>query len=1141
MSPDSTDRYRYLWEGRDPLPDGVQERLQAFGEHWLGRHGNEQQLSQQFLLELCEALGTARPGAAADGEGDFCFEKRVDVPGTNERGRIDLYKRGHFVLESKCGRAPGEPGSAPFRNTKRWLHYIESAYRDQAQVYASLLPEGRPPLLIVVDVGWHIWIWRGFHNSPYGLFHSPDRLDLPLAELGSERNARILWSVFEEPSALDPSRFQARVTDEVAAALAPLAAALEEDHDSESVSRFLMRCLFCMFAEDVDLLPSGHFTKLLARSLARPDRFATECERLFEAMKNGGDYDWEDLKRFNGALFGDSSAIPLTRAQLGQLADAASMDWAWVEPAIFGTVVERALNPRERSKLGAHFTPRSFVERLVRPTLMEPLRQEWEAVLARVDELVGTEEEPDADSLKKADSLLHRFQGRLAGIRVLDPACGTGNFLYVAYRLLKELEHEVLETLHRIEGARAGQALLGLAGATVVPAQFLGIDVKPFSAEIAQLVLWIGHLQWELLNARNPVIQEPVIPTQRTIECRDALLAWDSTTERVDDSGAGVTRWDGETRIVHPTTGRLVPDPTAQLAVLDYHGLRRADWPEAEFIVGNPPFIGNKHMRERLGDGYVEALRKTYEDVGGSVDFVTYWWHRAAERTRVGGTRRFGFITTNSLKQVQNRACIAAHLESEEPLRLVFAIPDHPWTDKGADVRISMTAAESGAPGESWARMASVQEEDDGHANLVLREEDARRINADLSTGPDLGSAVPLVANKSVSFQGMNLVGKGFRLRPEDVDTLGFSVDALPPVIRPYMNAREMMQNPLGRYVIDAFGFTAEELRGAYPTVYQWLWDRVRPEREQNRDPKTRKCWWQFGRPREAMRPALEGLDRFLITAEASKHRVFRFEGAAFCPDHTLYAIALDGWSDLGILQSRAHVLWAKESGGRLGVGNDLRYNNTRCFLTYPFPPDRADDIGAVARALDHHRDGAASRGVTLTQMYNLVDAVREGRPLTASERDLHIRTATDELIRLHETLDGAVLRSYGWSDLPDDEELLGRLLETNHESARAEAEGTVRWLRPDRMSARRTAKTRVPPRRPQAPERLSWPADKTEQVGAILSVLVASAEPLSVDAVGARFLRARRARIAEVLGTLARRRLVLLTEDGRYRGAFGS
>lgn len=1137
----ATDRWRYLSEGRDPLPEGLQERLQAFGERWLGRVGNEEKLSQKFLLGLCGALGTAPPNDDDAAEVDYTLEKRVVVPGTKEHGKIDLYKRGHFVLEAKCGRSSKqEPGKAAIRGTKAWWRYIEAAYRDQARVYASLLPEGRPPLLIVIDIGWTLWIWRGF-DAPYSLFHSPERLDVPLAELGSERNARILWSAFEDPSALDPSRFQAGVTDKVAEALAPLASSLETAHDPEVVSRFLMRCLFCMFAEDVDLIPSGHFSKLLQRSRQQPARFGVECTRFFEAMRAGGDYDGQDLHRFNGALFEDTGALPLTEKQLGHLAKAAQLDWAWVEPAIFGTVVERALDLAERSKLGAWFTPSSFVERLVRPTVMEPLRQEWEATLARVDELIGDEDEPRPDGLREADELLQRFHTRLAGTRVLDPACGTGNFLYVAYRMLKELEHEVLETLHRLEGSSAGQGRLGLSGVSVVPSQLLGIEVKPFSAEIAQLVLWIGHLQWERRNARTLVVPDPVIPTQRTIECRDALLAWDHSSPRIDDQGRPVTRWDGEKTIAHPTTGKEVPDPNAQIAVLDYEGLRKADWPDAEFIVGNPPFIGNKHMREQLGDGYVEALRQTYDDVAGSIDFVTYWWHRAAERTRAGDVRRFGFITTNSVKQVQNRACIAAHLHADEPLRLVFAVPDHPWTDDGADVRISMTAAERGVPGESWARITDVVDERAGHESIVLRDRDTRRINADLSTGADLASAVPLVANAGVSFQGMNLVGKGFRLDPVDVESLGFSTDALPDVIRPYLNARELMQTPQGRFVIDAFGYTADALRDAHPTVFQWLWDRVRPERLQNRDAQRKRDWWLFGRSNRALRDAVAGLSRFLITAEVSKHRVFRFADASLCPDHTMYAIALADSAALGVLQSRLHERWSLSVGGTLE--DRPRYNNTRCFLTYPFPapsPQQEADIALTADALAHHRDGAAARGVSLTQMYNLRAAVRTGRPLTVTERRLHLLTATDELIRLNDLLDLAVCRAYGWDDGPDDEELLTRLLELNHQRAGEEADGTIRWLRPDRAGVSAVKTASVPRARPASTDRLPWPTDKTDQVGAILSVLLTAAEALTPDAIASRFHRGRRDRVQEVLDALTRRRLLLSTDDGRYRGAFG-
>lgn len=300
------------------LPDDTLERLQAFSERWLGRIGNEQQLAQQFLVELCQALGTPSPGHDASLSSEaYCFERRVALPGIKDQGRIDLYKAQHFVLEAKCGRAHAkEPGSAPVRDTLAYNRYIQNAYNLQARVYAAALPEGVPPLLIVVDVGHKFWIWRGFDGRFDGYFSS-HRFEIPLERLADETNAVTLWRCFEAPHELDPAHHQARVTRDAAARLAPIAASLETSMAGSAdvaarVARFLMRCIFCMFAEDVGLLPTGHFSRLLQRCRPKPQFFAPEAGRLFEAMDRGGAYDFEAIRHFNGALFTNAEALELT-------------------------------------------------------------------------------------------------------------------------------------------------------------------------------------------------------------------------------------------------------------------------------------------------------------------------------------------------------------------------------------------------------------------------------------------------------------------------------------------------------------------------------------------------------------------------------------------------------------------------------------------------------------------------------------------------------------------------------------------------------------------------------------------------------------------------------------------------------------
>jgi len=404
-------------------------------------------------------------------------------------------------------------------------------------------------------------------------------------------------------------------------------------HDPARVAGFLMRAIFTMFAEDVRLLPAGRFTALLESLLDSPEDFRPMMESLWRDM-NAGEYSQAlraRLLRFNGGLFESVEALPLGRAEIQLLIEAGRADWKDVEPAIFGTLLERALNPRERHKLGAHYTPRAYVERLVLPAVVEPLREEWKDVQAAAVKL--SEEGREAEAARA----IEEFRRRLAGVRVLDPACGSGNFLYVTLEHLKRLEGEVLDALRGF----TGQDVLEETGQTVDPGQLLGLEVNPRAAAIADRVLWIGYLQWHFRTRGETSPPEPVIKKFRNIEQRDAVLAYDAVEEVRDERGEVVTRWDGRTTKKHPATGEDVPDETARVPVLRYMNPRKADWPEADFIVGNPPFIGTKRMRSVLGDGYVEALRKTYsKEIEDNADYVMFWWHKAAELLEAGKIKR---------------------------------------------------------------------------------------------------------------------------------------------------------------------------------------------------------------------------------------------------------------------------------------------------------------------------------------------------------------------------------------------------------------------------------------------------------------------------------------------------------------------
>nr|MBA2733563.1 class I SAM-dependent DNA methyltransferase [Acidobacteriota bacterium] len=881
----------------------IYQSIQDFITRWKESAAAERANYQLFLSELCDVLEVTRPQPARgdDEQNAYVFERTVTFhngDGSTSIGRIDLYKRGCFVLEAKQGSdqaqsiAPLVSGAAEsaagkgrkgrkgrrgtaVRGTRGWDVAMREAQGQAEQYVRALAPaEGNPPFVVVVDVGYSIEIYSDFSRAGKTYVPFPDARShrILIDDLTRDEIRERLHLVWTEPMTLDPSRRSARVTREVAERLAALARSLEDSgYQPERVANFLMRAIFTMFAEDVRLLPARGWTDLLESLSGNVEKFPAMVSSLWETMNAGGfsPIMRETLLRFNGGLFESVEALPITEAQLKLLVEASKLDWREVEPAIFGTLLERALDPLERQMRGAHYTPRAYVERLVMPTVIEPLREEWQSVLAAAITL------DDAGKTREAAEEVKAFHRRLCRVRVLDPACGSGNFLYVTLEHLKRLEGEVLDALH---GFGDSQGILEDTGLTVDPHQLLGIEKNPRATAITDLVLWIGYLQWHFRTRGEARPPEPVIKKFHNIECRDAVLAYDAEEIVTDEGGEPVTRWDGRTHKKHPVTGEDVPDETARVPVLRYVNARKAEWPEADYIVGNPPFIGNKRMRFALGDGYVEALRSVYEDVPETSDLVMYWWNKAAYLIRATKLSRFGLITTNSITQTFNRKVLQSHLEAKDGVSIIFAIPDHPWVDSkdGAAVRIAMTVAEGGSLFGTLEQVERERETDNDEREITFKASKGK-IHSDLSIGVDLESLLPLNANSSISFQGPIPVGEGFRLEPTELERFGLNSQALPSVVRRYVIGRDLMQLFEERFIIDFYGLSKEEAGIQHPALMQKIIDEVKPHRDTNKDKIFREQWWVWGRPRPEMRRALNDLNRFIATCRTSKHRVFSF------------------------------------------------------------------------------------------------------------------------------------------------------------------------------------------------------------------------------------------------------------------------
>ena len=1012
----------------------------AFISKWLGVTGGAERANYaQFINDFCQALNLPEPGVAEGGVlGNYQFEGPVPGGGAGgNTGAIDLYKRGHFILEAKQSKlseadrqqpqlfdvadtAPASPSGV------RYDRLMRDALT-QAKRYAVNLPGDHPwpPFLIVCDVGRAFELYFDWSGNGRGYGHFPDQHSyrFDLHRFADEKVREIFRAVWTNPASIDPRAKSAEVSRGIAKRLADVSKWLEATQrqktmqatDSErslaieDTALFLMRIIFCMFAEDVGLLPATSFSGFLERAVANEAAFEPELRSLWGTMGRAGGERYAsaiggEVRYFNGGLFASAKTYSLSQSDRGELLEAAKADWTKVEPAIFGTLLEQALTASERAKLGAHYTPRPYVERLVQATIMDVLDAEWDSILH------------PADGAPITLAAAQAFHQRITALRILDPACGTGNFLYVAMENLMRLEGDVIETIRQLGGAALPQ---------IGPQQFLGLELNPRAAVIAELVLWIGWLRWRMKNDPDAA-PDPVLKQFGNINF------------------GGHAGYDAVLR--HKPTGEADTDQPATPA-----------WPQADFIIGNPPFIGAKFLRAQLGGDYAEALWAANPRVPKSADFVMQWWDHAAHTLIAPQSPllRFGFVTTNSITQTFSRRVMEGYLK-DGGLSLLLAIADHPWTKATKDaaaVRIAMTVA---TRGRRDGRLVEIIRETGLDTDKPELEEQASvgHINPDLSLGSDATVVVPLKANEGLASPGVKLHGAGFIVSPSEAAHLGLGRrEGLEAHICPYRNGRDLLGNSRGAMVIDLFGLTEKEVRQRFPEVYQHLLTKVKPERDANRRETYKRNWWLHGEPRSDMRPALAGLARYIVTPVTAKHRLFVFVDGDILPDDALIAFGSDDSFHLGVLSSRIHTDWAVHAGGTLE--DRQRYNKAACFDPFPFPdatPAQRAAIADLAEELDATRKAALAEvpRLTMTEIYNLRARQRTSqlKDLMDTERASQARAGI--ITRLHEQIDAAVAAAYGWpADLPPSE-IVTRLVALNAARAAEEKSGQIRWLRPE-------------------------------------------------------------------------------------------
>jgi type II restriction/modification system DNA methylase subunit YeeA len=910
-----------------------------FAAKWTRCQRTERAAAQEHFVDLCRMLDVETPNQADPGGSWYAFEKGAEKTGGGD-GFADVWKRGHFAWEYKGKKKD-----------------LRAAYQQLLQYREAL---ENPPLLIVCDLDRF-----EVHTNFTGTLKVVHAFTLDDLAKRPKEPLRVLRAAMKDPEALRPLMTRQQLTLKAAGSFAELAIALRaRGNEAHAAAHFLNKILFCLFGEDADLLPKNVIKRIIDGAEKRPSSVRQALQALFGLMANDVAFKLfgpDPIQWFNGGLFDDDHVIEMTRDEITLLRNVAELDWSQIEPAIFGTLFERGLDPDKRSQLGAHYTDRGDIEKLVHPVVVAPLRGELAAMQARVRELLErggkiTKRTRDEENPEK---VFEAFLDRLASVRILDPACGSGNFLYVALQAVKDLERETI-----IWGSEAFATphVLPRVGPSVVA----GIEINPYAAELARVTVWIGEIQWMLNNGYH-YRTEPILQKLDHIECRDAIL------DRAD------------------------PDRP-----------RESQGPAAEFIVGNPPFLGGKLLRSVIGDAYVDDLFRVYDGrVPREADLVTYWFEKARALIVEKRTRRVGLIATQAIRGGANREVLKRIKESGD---IFMAWDDEPWVVDGAAVHVSLIAYDDGS-----------------EPTRMLDGEPVTSIHADLTSGINLTRARRLVENVRIAFMGDTKGGK-FDIGED----LALSILSQPnphgrpnsDVVTRWFNTNLLTRQRKVKYIVDFGVGMREEDAALYEAPFEYVKDNVRPTRSGSRS-RIRE-WWLHERPRVEMRIALRGLSRFIVTPTLSKHRIFAWLDARTLADHQLIVFARDDDYAFGVLHSRVHEVWSRAKGTQLReVESGFRYTPTSTFETFPFPrpsPAQAEAIAAAARRLNELREGWLN-------------------PPGASESDRKKRTLTNLynerptwLAHVHDALDAAVLAAYGWPESIGKAELLEKLLALNLE-----------------------------------------------------------------------------------------------------------
>jgi len=961
---------------------------QQFVSKWSKADLSERSAYQQHFLDLCDLLGQPKP-AEADPDGAwYTFERGVRKT-TGGDGWADVWMRGHFGWEYK----------GKHKN-------LDAAYQ-QLNLYREALEN--PPLLVVCDLD-RIEIHTNFTGTVTKVYA------FDLRGLSEPANLEVLHKLFTDPNSLRPDQTAVGVTEAAAGQFGQLADGLRQRGvPAPDAAHFLMKLMFCFFAEDVGLLPKDLFSGLLTKCKSDPKRLSKLLRELFAAMMKGGDFGADTIAHFNGGLFADAEVINLRTHEVEQLISVAGFDWSSIEPSVFGTLFERTLDPDKRAQIGAQYTSKVDILTLVEPVLMRPLRREWGKVREACDELWSKIQEEsrkgkgprglskkESDAKKKHDKLIQDFVERLAHIQILDPACGSGNFLYVAIQLLLDLEKQVI--------AFAADRGVGLVP-HVRPTQLHGLEILPYAHQLAQVVIWIGYLQWMRGNGFSPP-RDPILEPIESIKRMDAILD-----------------------------------------ISDLKSQKEPTWPEADVIIGNPPFLGGKLLRTHLGDDYVDKLFEVWDGrVPREGDLCCYWFEKARamiERRTVQNRDRHGadsvapppaggagggplVSTRGSDRTTASRFGVRAGLLATQGIRgganrevlkrikqsgdIFFAVSDRDWILDGANVHVSMIGFDDGT---ETAR--------------VLDGLNATQISPNLSCDFDASQASKISANVGVYVRSPE---KGAKFEIPEQFALEMLKQPNPngrsnaEVIHRWANAEDITAARYTHWIIDFNSIQTQDEAAQFEAPFEYIRKVVYPFRMKNRYPELREYWWRFRRSGDGVREAALRLKRLLCTPMTAKHRLFVWLNPSIQPDKGVPVFAREDDYFFGVLHSAIHERWSRRMGTQLREAESgCRYTPTTCFETFPFPPlsggitnETTRGMNAAGRGL-RERIGAAAKKLCELRENWLNPTFAGGGPML-TETQLKKRTLTNLynerptwLELAHLELDRAVLAGYGWPE----------------------------------------------------------------------------------------------------------------------------